>query len=130
MEISMSKILVIDDDPMITQLCKNYFRVKGHNVTIARNGKEGLKIFDRERFDLVITDLMMPETHGFQVIDAIKMSKKGASIPILLLSADINEEELREYDRKRLPDETLAKPFDIPDLERKVKDLLEQFSDR
>ena len=102
----MSRILVIDDDPTMTQLSKAYFTSKGHSVVIARNGKEGLQKFKNQPFDIVITDLMMPGVHGFQVIDAIKKSKVGPKTPIILLTADQNEPELDKYERRAFQDDT------------------------
>ena len=121
----MSHLLVIDDDPIILQMCKMYFASKGHEVTVARDGKEGLKKWRSGSYDLVITDLMMPDVHGFAVIDEIKLSEKGAFTPVLLLTADKDDPDLKKYERRRHQDDTLAKPFDIPVLEKKINALLE-----
>jgi two-component system chemotaxis response regulator CheY len=126
----MSRLLVIDDDPTITQMCKAYFTVKGHQVATAVNGRDGLAKFSAGEFDLVITDLMMPQVHGFRVIDDIKSSDRGDDVPVILLSADKDDPELRAYRRKKYQDETISKPFDIPALERMVNRLLEKFADK
>jgi len=122
----MSRLLVIDDDPIVTQMCKAYLTAKGHQVTLAKDGGEGLKKFREAAFDLVITDLMMPTVHGFKVIDEIKGSIHGANTPIILLTADRNEPELQGYDRSKVQDATLTKPFDMPVLERLIKETLGQ----
>jgi CheY-like chemotaxis protein len=126
----MSQILVIDDDPTIRQMCKAYFTVKGHVVTLAKDGKEGLDKFKGGRFDVVITALMMPGVHGFQVIDYVKKSPRGKSTAVLLLTADKDDPELQGYDRHAFQDDTLTKPFDMPILERKVQDLLVELQNR
>ncbi|MCB1153033.1 MAG: response regulator [Deltaproteobacteria bacterium] len=126
----MSSILLIDDDPIIRKMGQSYFTAKGHSVMVAKDGREGLSHFKRHNFDLVITDLMMPDVHGFMVIDAVKGSSKGATTPVILLTADIKEPELQSYERKAFADEHVAKPFDIPTLEEKVNALLAEFGDR
>lgn len=124
----MGNLLVIDDDPTITQMCKAYFTVKGHSVSVAKDGREGLDKFKKGNFDLVITDLMMPEVHGFKVIDDIKMSDRGKKTAVILLSADKDEPDLKRYKRQEFQDETITKPFDIPALERMINRLLEHFA--
>jgi len=126
----MAKMLVIDDDPIITQMCKAYFTAKGHTVTVALDGKEGLEKYKKGIFDIVITDLMMPTVHGFRVIDEIKLSSRGDKTAVILLSADKDEPNLKNYKRKKFQDDTINKPFDIPVLERMVAKLLEEFADQ
>ena len=120
----MKNLLVIDDDPMILDIVKPFFEYKGYTVSTAPNGFEGLQKFKDAKFDLVITDLMMEPMHGFQVIDKIRESDQGADIPIILLSADKDEPDLKLYKRSHFQTDTLAKPFDVPVLERIVKTLL------
>ncbi|HPM78595.1 MAG TPA: response regulator [bacterium] len=126
----MSRFLFVDDDPVILQICSAYFGAKGHNVTVARDGAEGFKKFSLTRYDLVVTDLMMPNKHGYQLIDAIKHSPTGEKTPVLLLTADKDEPELDKYARHHFQDDTLTKPFDMPILERKINDLLREFAER
>lgn len=126
----MSRFLVIDDDPIILQICKAYFSAKGNYVDTAPNGNLGIKKFKQEKFDLVITDLMMSNGHGYQVIDEIKSTPRGRETPVLLLTADQNEPELDLYERRKFQDDTLTKPFDMPLLEKKIKDLIAEFASR
>jgi CheY-like chemotaxis protein len=126
----MSRILVVDDDPIIRQICKSYFTSKGHDVAVAKDGAEGIKVFKTKDFDVVVTDLMMPNGHGFQVIDAIKLSARGAKTGVLLLSADVNDPDLKAYERRAFQDDTLSKPFDVPDLEKKINDLIVEMKNR
>ena len=126
----MSRFLVIDDDPMICQMCSAYFGSKGHQVITARDGKEGIEKFEKADYDLIITDLMMPKRHGYEVIDLVKTSSKGEKVPVILLTADAHEPDLELYNRRKFQDDTLTKPFDIPMLEHKVNDLLQEFAER
>ena len=126
----MPRLLVIDDDPIICQISRAYFTSKGYDVTTAMDGVEGLNKWKSEEYDLVITDLMMPNRHGYEVIDMIKLSARGAKTPVILLTADKSEPELEKYDRRQFQDDTLTKPFDMPMLEKMIKDLLAEFADR
>ena len=122
----MSRFLIIDDDPIICQIFKSYFSSKGNYVETAKDGRDGVAKFKASKFDLVVTDLMMPVVHGFEVIDTIKSSFGGNDnpIPIILLTADKEEPNLKRYPRRHQQDDTLEKPFDMPDLEKKIKFLL------
>ncbi len=125
----MIKILIIDDDPMIRLITSQYFESLGHEVTDANNGKDGIELFQKGKFDIVITDLMMSKMHGFEVIDMIRSLPGGNDIPIILLTADKDEPELQHYIRKGIQDDTLVKPFDVPVLERMIDSLIRNSPD-
>lgn len=73
----MSHILVIDDEPRLRELVRSFLQIDGHDVVTAENGREGLRMAEATRFDLVITDIIMPEQDGFEVIQAL-VSQTGA----------------------------------------------------
>jgi DNA-binding response OmpR family regulator len=64
----MSKILVLDDEPSILLMIKKMLEKAGYEVIVASNGKEGMKLFDKEKPDMVITDIIMPEKEGLETI--------------------------------------------------------------
>lgn len=64
----MARILVVDDDPMITMLLRSVLEGAGHNVTEASNGKEATKLYHQNPSDLIILDLVMPEKEGIETI--------------------------------------------------------------
>jgi DNA-binding response OmpR family regulator len=64
----MSKILVLDDEPSILLMIKKMLEKAGYEVIIASNGKEGMRLFDKEKPDMVITDIIMPEKEGLETI--------------------------------------------------------------
>ncbi len=64
----MSKILVLDDEPSILLMIKKMLEKAGHEVDIALNGKEGMRIFEKNKPDLVISDIIMPEKEGLETI--------------------------------------------------------------
>ena len=83
-------ILVVDDEKDIVDLLSYNLSKEGFAVITARNGKEALEKV-KQKPELIILDVMMPEMNGLQVIQELKNDKKTASIPVLLLTAKGSE---------------------------------------
>jgi DNA-binding response OmpR family regulator len=81
----MSLILVIDDEKGIQNILKAALSLHGHCVTTVADGKEGIKKFDDGNFDMVITDVVMPEVGGLDVLQHIRGSSRH-QIPIIGMS--------------------------------------------
>jgi CheY-like chemotaxis protein len=107
----MSAILVIDDDASVREVVSEMLRLEGHAVTIAENGREAILLLTRQRFDLVITDLIMPEKEGIETIGEIRRTDKH--LPILAISGGgrLGPGDYLETARYIGADATLAKPF-------------------
>lgn len=80
----MAKILVIDDEPSILLMIKKMLEKAGHEVDMALNGKEGMQIFEKNKADLLITDIIMPEKEGLETI--VEMRKKYPVLKIIAIS--------------------------------------------
>ena len=80
----MARILIIDDDRFMCETLKRVFEGENHEVLIAGNGREGLELFRRERADLIITDILMPEKDGLESIAELKSEYPG--LPIIAIS--------------------------------------------
>jgi DNA-binding response OmpR family regulator len=80
----MAKILVIDDEPSILLMIKKMLEKAGHDVDMALNGKEGMQIFENNKADLLITDIIMPEKEGLETI--VEMRKKYPDLKIIAIS--------------------------------------------
>ncbi len=120
----MSAILVIDDDPSVREVVSEMLRLEGHEVTIAENGREAIPMLGRHRFDLVITDLIMPEKEGIETISEIRRTYKV--IPILAISGGgrLGPGDYLETARYIGADATLAKPFARQELLATIDSLL------
>jgi CheY-like chemotaxis protein len=120
----MSAILVIDDDASVREVVSEMLRLEGHDVTIAENGREAIPMLARHRFDLVITDLIMPEQEGIETISEIRRTDKH--IPILAISGGgrLGPGDYLETARYIGADATLAKPFARQELLATVEALL------
>lgn len=116
------RIVVVDDDDEI----RNYLKTELHpyyHVKDCRNGKEALKLIMSERPDLVISDVVMPEMDGYELLWRLKTSTETSSIPVILLTsnADINEKILG---LRKGADAYLEKPFNIEELLARISGLI------
>lgn len=80
----MAKILVIDDEKIMRILIKTVLDAENHDVSVAVDGLEGLELFKSERFDLVITDIIMPNKTGIDVI--YEVSQRSENTPVIAIS--------------------------------------------
>lgn len=81
----MPRVLIIDDDDIVRDALNTYLSKTGYNVTLACNGREGLDIIREENFDLIITDLMMPQISGMEVLKELKIM--NISTPVIVITA-------------------------------------------
>jgi YesN/AraC family two-component response regulator len=122
----MASILIIDDDPEILTLLKTALSCDFHQVQTARNGREGLKFINESRYDLVITDIIMPEFDGFELIMAIKeMQQKLRIIAITGGSTGISQDFIKTVTKAMGVHRVLLKPFSITELTLKVREVLD-----
>lgn len=81
-------ILVVEDDPVLKAVLKHFFPLKGHEVIEASDGRQGLEILSQgKRPELIITDIMMPQMNGYDMIAAIKSQPDLAEIPVIIITA-------------------------------------------
>lgn len=113
-----ARVLVVDDEEMVRSILQKLLSLKGHEVTAVSSGAEALELLDRQEFDVVFTDLGMPEMNGRQLARAVR--NRFRNIPIVLLSGDTNLGEPGEDINV-----VLAKPFKIDKLDATIQDLLE-----
>ena len=102
----MFNVLVIDDESMVLDVLRQFLTLLGHSVEIASDGHEGLRMFDSRVYDLVITDIIMPEIDGNSVARHIRSSDRPYT-PVIGISGT---PWLLEGD---MFDLVISKPFDI-----------------
>ena len=112
----VAKILVVDDEPNIREVVGLYLRRDGHIVIPAADGAEALKLYRRERPDLVVLDLMLPEVSGIEVCRRIQA---GRRVPVIMLTAR-GEEEDRIVGLGLGADDYVTKPFSPRELAARV----------
>ncbi len=91
-----AKILVIDDDRSVTDLVQIILEAEGCTVIKAHNGKDGLALAEKEKPDLIILDLVMPEMSGFNVAYQLKQSSATYTIPVMIMTSMEIDDETRE----------------------------------
>jgi YesN/AraC family two-component response regulator len=80
----MAKILVFDDEPSILLMLKKMLEKAGHEVDVALNGREGMEIFEINKPDLLITDIIMPQKEGLETI--LELRRKYPELKIIAIS--------------------------------------------
>lgn len=111
------KVLVIDDEPQIRRALKAGLERNNHNVRLAESGEEGLDLAAMEIPELIILDLAMPGTDGFEVC---KQVREWSRVPIIVLSVrDSEDDKIRALDLGA--DDYLTKPFGINELLARVR---------
>jgi CheY-like chemotaxis protein len=115
------RILVADDNKAIRDAVSGFLEFIGYEVALAGDGIEALTIFLLNSFDLVLTDLEMPEMDGLSLAGNIK--KRSPSTPVILLTGSDRETVRKKVERGPF-DSVLFKPFRLEDLQRKVQGAL------
>ena len=120
----MSSILLVDDDPQVRELVCQMLRLEGHEVAQASNGVEALDVAATKRFDLMITDLIMPDKEGLETI--VDMRKRFEDLPIVAMSGGgrVGPADYLETAKFVGADATLTKPFARAELIATVDALL------
>lgn len=116
------KILIVDDDFSLRSLMEVVFENEGYSVSLAEDGISALKILENGHFDILITDINMPNMNGIELFNKVK--KLFPQIPVIFVSG---------YDYKNLAEKLLRegalyffkKPFDLNILKRAIKSILE-----
>lgn len=117
------RILLVDDSPTILNLLSLVFREQGYEVIQARDGQEALDKLERERVDLIITDVNMPRLDGFALISAVRARPELADLPIVVLTTESDPRD-RQHGLKRGADLYLTKPLGPAELVSQVASLL------
>jgi DNA-binding response OmpR family regulator len=116
----MSRILVVEDNPQISEVVRCYLERNGHEIVVCGDGPTGLRQFQEHPFDLAILDVMLPEMDGYSLCKEIR---KAHDLPILMLSA--RDEPLDKILGLEVgADDYMAKPFHAPELVLRVEGLL------
>ena len=117
----MTRILIVEDEADIQELLDAYLRDAGYDTALAGDGIEAAALFQRERFDLVLLDVMLPKLDGFTVLRRLRA--EGSTTPVLMLTA-LTDVPARVRGLDAGADDYLAKPFASAELIARVRALL------
>jgi CheY-like chemotaxis protein len=86
----MARLLLVDDDPVLLRLLSKILSRAGHTITLAESGPACLAIAAQQPFDLIITDVMMPEMDGFALAQALRLKPELACVRILVFTSRLH----------------------------------------
>ncbi len=115
------KILLVEDDPCFGSVLKSYLELTDYEVTLCVNGNEGLEAFRKEKYDICLLDVMMPEMDGFTL--GKKIREVDASVPFVYITAKSLKEDMK-HGYEIGADDYIVKPFDSEVLILKIKAIL------
>ncbi len=116
----MQNILIVEDDMDIQELLREFLKEAGYEVASASDSIEAMELFAKNKYDLILLDIMLPKIDGFGVCELIR---KQSQVPIIMLTALGGEEEqIRRLDLQ--VDDYITKPFSVPILIRKIAAVL------
>ena len=117
---SPKKILVVDDEVDLVETVRFPLEMEGFDVLVSYNGEDALNQARKENPDLIILDLMLPKLDGYKVCRLLKFDERYKHIPILMLTAKIQEKD-KTLGMETGADEYITKPFEMDYLMEKVK---------
>ncbi len=123
MEQIKPKLLLCEDDTNLGMVLKNYLELNDYDVTLERDGRLGLAAFQREKFDLCLLDVMMPNMDGFTLAEEIR--DINPDVPLFFLSAKTMKDDIIQG-YKLGADDYITKPFDSEVLLHKIKAILKR----
>jgi two-component system, OmpR family, alkaline phosphatase synthesis response regulator PhoP len=123
----MTKIIFCEDEARIQKLIRATLRSSLHEIYIASDGVEGLALIEKERPDLIFTDISMPNCDGLQLVDEVKARPELAHIPIIFVTAFAQDFEMEEGYQHGAAG-YLIKPFSPADLRMKIEALANALS--
>jgi DNA-binding response OmpR family regulator len=127
----MFTILVVDDELTIREVVRKYLEREGYDVLEADTGKQALDILSREKIELMVLDIMLPEIDGFTIADSLRNASKygslyqNSNIPIIMLTARTEEED-RLTGFEAGTDDYVVKPFSPRELVMRVKAVMKR----
>jgi DNA-binding response OmpR family regulator len=119
----MSRVLVVDDEPIIGVILRLAFDAKGHETVLAEDGRTGIQMATDEHPDAIVLDLMMPGVNGYDVLRDVRHSDRLGDVPVLVLTA-VTLSRDRERCLSEGADAVMTKPFDPRDVADAVEALL------
>ena len=126
---TVQKILVVDDEPDIIELVSYNLKKAGYSVVSASDSEEALSQVRKDRFDLIVLDLMLPGIHGIELCRILRNNEKTAQISIIMLTAK-GEETDKIRGLETGADDYMTKPFSPKELIARVKAVLRRSEER
>ena len=118
----MATILVIDDEQITRSILHAVLEEDGHQVLEASNGRVGLALYQERHVDLIITDIVMPEMSGIDLM--LELTRKNHNVKVIAISAGLNSDRGLRVATALGARRTFHKPFNVEEIRRSVRDVL------
>jgi len=114
-------ILVVDDEPSYRKAMKRLLNTDGHNVTLAEDGIDGLRILEKKEFDMVLTDINMPNMNGWEFLE--KVDALYPELPVAIITGYLEYMDLTKFKTDISTRKILRKPIKLKDIRELIKEL-------
>lgn len=123
--VQSARILVADDEPMLRTMLSRMLKKLGYEVVLAEHGRAALEMAQRERFDLILTDINMPELDGIELLRLLKSAEQTRDVPVIVISS---QDDLSSVSRciELGAEDHLSKPYEPMLLQARVRAALER----
>jgi CheY-like chemotaxis protein len=121
----MKKLLLIEDNALVRETTLDWLEVENFEVISAENGLVGLELAREQHPDLIISDIVMPEMDGYELLSALRQQPLTADIPFIFLSAKAEKAD-KNYALRAGADNYLVKPFNLVELLNVIEICLQQ----
>lgn len=119
----MKRILIIENDILLLKTLKSLLEARGYQTVLAKDGKEALSYIEKEKFDLVLTDLMLPYASGMEILEKLKTATHKT--PVIIVSASHSEDSITEGFNLGA-DDYIKKPFTPGELISRITRLIDR----
>lgn len=119
----MKQILIIENDILLLKTLKSLLEARGYQTALAKDGKEGLTLIENQRFDLVLTDLMLPYASGMEIIE--KLKNAPYKTPVIIVSSSHSEASITDGFNLGA-DDYIKKPFTPGELISRIARLIDR----
>lgn len=120
----MAKILIVDDNVQISSILCEYAKNEGYEIEIAHDGAKALEVFESDKFDLILLDVMLPKIDGFEVCREIR---KKSNVPVIMITARGEDfEKIMGLDIGA--DDYIVKPFSPSEVMARIRAILRRFN--
>jgi len=122
----VSRVLVVDDEPAVIQMIGCVLEIRGYEVIGARNGHEALRCIEKNRPDLIITDLVMPGMNGLDLCRLLKKDPRWVGIPVVVITSATKDSDLADgfWKLGTAADDFVTKPFDPFEMADRVERMI------
>lgn len=121
----MAKILIIEDDPLMSRMYEQIFNFDQYEVKVADDGEQGLLVAKEFKPTVIMLDVMMPKLNGFEVLDRIKLDPDLKAIPVIMLTNLSSEQDAQTAMLKGAVKYIVKNKFDPKQVSKMVKEIIQ-----